>query len=305
MHLPPIDMDVPEDQKYRAMRTQITQQVKGLGCACYIAFKEREMRKWIAEKGNTRQAWVTVIDNEDPGPCEEKIFTIFFAKHDDDCKWKGKGEMRLNPWTTEKKGRELKNEVTKKTNSETEAQGCECGIDFGELGDIETEMKMNGGKIHVLVYEEPDEENEGLENSQWAEEEGTVQVQATQTGHDTQSQALPRSKSFTGAKKARQQGGQQPPPFQTPPSETEIDAAMRYVIKTMTGIAARSDQMYRGYLDRVAEKDQMMVEIRREVRKGIEELRKELREEMRTPREQEWSGKRKQAPLPKKPEVHS
>ena len=119
MHLPPIDMNVPEDQKYRAMRTQITQQVKGLGCTCYIAFEEREMRKWIAEKGNTRQAWVTVIDNEDPGPCEENIFTIFFAKHDDDCKWKGKGEMSLNPWTTEKKGRELKNEVMKKTNSET------------------------------------------------------------------------------------------------------------------------------------------------------------------------------------------
>ena len=303
MHLPPIDMNVPEDQKYRAMRTQITQQVKGLGCTCYIAFEEREMRKWIVEKGNARQAWVTVIDNEDPGPCEEKIFTIFFAKHDDDCKWKGKGEMRLNPWTSEKRGRELKNEVTKKTNSKTEAQGCDCGIDFGELGDIETEMKMNGGKIHVLVYEELSEEDEGLENSQWAE--GTVQVQATQDGHDTQSQALPRSKDFTGAKRAGQRGGQQPPPFQTPPNETEMDAAMRYVIKTMTGVAARSDQMYRGYLDRVAEKNQMMEEIRKEVRKGIEELRKEMREEMRNPREQEWSGKRKQAPLPKKPETQS
>ena len=51
--------------------------------------------------------------------------------------------MRLNPWTTEKRGRELKNEVTKKTNSETEAQGCECGIDFGTLEDIEMEVKMN------------------------------------------------------------------------------------------------------------------------------------------------------------------
>ena len=226
IHLPPIDMNVPEDQKYRAMRTQITQQVKSLGCTCYIAFEERGMRRWIAEKGNTRQAWVTVIDNEDPGPCEEKIFTIFFAIHDDDCKWKGKGEMRLNPWTSEKRGRDLRNEVVKKTNSETEAQGCECGIDFGELGDIETEMKMNGGKIHVLVYEEPNKEDEGIEDSQWAEGEGTVQVQATQTGHDTQSQALPRSKDFTGAKRASQQRERQPPPFQTPPSETEMDAAI-------------------------------------------------------------------------------
>ena len=68
-----------------------------------------------------------------------------------------------------------------------------------------------------------------------------MQVQATQDGHDTQSQALPRSKDFTGAKKASQQGKQQPPPFQTPPNETEMDAAMRYVIKTMTRVAARSD----------------------------------------------------------------
>ena len=84
-----------------------------------------------------------------------------------------------------------------------------------------------------------------------------------------------------------------------------MDAAMRYVIKTMTGVAARSDQMYSGYLDRVAEKNQIMEEIRKEVRKGIEELRKELREEMRSPREPEWSGKRKQAPLPKRPEPYS
>ena len=34
----------------------------------------------------------------------------------------------------------------------------------------------------------------------------------------------------------------------------------------------------------------------------MEDLRKELREEMRGKKEQEWSGKRKQAPLPKKPE---
>ena len=101
-------------------------------------------------------------------------------------------------------------------------------------------------------------------------------VQATPDRHDTQSQALPKSKNFTGAKRASEQGRQQPPPFQTPPNETEMDAAMRNVIKTMTGVAARSDQMYRGYLNRVAEKNQMMEEIRREVRKGMEELRKEL-----------------------------
>ena len=50
MHLPPVDMKVPDDQKYRAKRTQITQQVKGLGCTCYIAFEERGMRKWIEER---------------------------------------------------------------------------------------------------------------------------------------------------------------------------------------------------------------------------------------------------------------
>ena len=303
MHLPPINLNVPEDQKYRAMRTQITQQVKGLGCTCYVAFKERGMRKWIEERGGAKQAWVTVIDNEDPGPCDEKVYTIFFAKHDEDCKWKGKGEIRLTPIATEKRGRELRNEMSKKTNGETEAQGCECGIDFGTMEEIKTELKMNQGKVHVLVYEEPGEEEpeEGLENSQWAGK-GTVQVQATQDGHDTQSQALLRSKAFTGAKRASQQKSQQPPPFQTPPNETEMDAAMWYVIKTMTGVAARSNQMYRGYLDRVAEKNQMMEEIRREVRKGMEDLRKELREEIRGLKEQEWSGKRKQTPLPKKPE---
>ena len=86
-------------------------------------------------------------------------------------------------------------------------------------------MKINQGKVHVLVCEEPGEEEEGLEDSQWAGE-GTVQVLATQDRHDTQSQALPRSKAFTGAKMAGQQKDQQPPPFQTPPNETEMDAAM-------------------------------------------------------------------------------
>ena len=75
MHLPPIDMNMPEDQKYRAMRTQITQKVKELGCTCYIAFEERGMRKWIEEKKGEKQAWVSIIDNEDPGPCDEKIYT--------------------------------------------------------------------------------------------------------------------------------------------------------------------------------------------------------------------------------------
>ena len=61
-----------------------------------------------------------------------------------------------------------------------------------------------------------------------------------------------------------------------PPEETELGAAMKYVIKTMTGVAARSDQMYREYLDRVAEKDQLMAEIRKEVRKGLEDMKREL-----------------------------
>ena len=301
MHLPPIDMNVPEDQKYRAMRTQITQKVKELGCTCYVAFEERGMRKWIEGKRGEKQAWVTVIDNEDPGPSEEKIYTIFFTKHDEDCEWKGKGEIKLNPISTEKRGRELKDEVSKKTNSETEAQGCGCEIDFDTMGNLETEMKMNQGKVYVVVYEEPGEEEEGLENSQWASQGEKILVQATPDGHDTQSQALPRSRNFTGAKKASEQRKQQPPPFQTPPNETEMDAAMQYVIKTMTGVAARSDQMYRGYLNRVEERNQMMEEIRKEVRKGMEDMRKELREEMRGRKEQEWSGKRKQAPLPEKP----
>ena len=287
MHLPPIDMNFPDDQKYRAMRIQIAQQVTGLGCTCYVAFEERGMRKWLEERKEARQLWVTVIDNEDTGPCEEKVFTIFFVKHEDDCKWKNKGEIRLNPIVTEKKGRELKNEVSKVTNSETEAQGCECEIDFATMEDLETEMKINQGNVYVLVYEEPGEGDEGLGDSQWAKEEGMVQVLATQDGHNTQSQALPRSRSFTGAKRTSQQGKQQPPPLQTPPSETEMDAAIQYVIKTMTGVAARSYQMYRGYLDRVAEKNQMREEIRKEVRKGIEDLRRELWEEMRSPRKQE------------------
>ena len=265
------------------------------------------MRQWIEGQGNTKQAWVTVIDNEDTGPSDETVFSIFFAKHDGDCKWKGKGEMKLNPFTTRKEGGELKRQVAKITNGETEAQGCQCRIDFGSMANLETEVKMNPGKVHVLVYEEPEEE--GLDQSQWADMGGTLQVQATPDGHDTQSQALPRSKNFTGAKKAGKgqthQTQQPPPPFQTPPDNTGLDAAMQYVIKTMTGVAARSDQMYRGYLDRVAEKDQMLEELRREVRKGIEELRRELREEMRTTNKQDWSGKRKQIPLPPKPEQAS
>ena len=58
MHLPPIDMNVPSDQKYRAtgMRTQITQQVKSLGCTCFNAFEERRMRQWREEQGDTKQA---------------------------------------------------------------------------------------------------------------------------------------------------------------------------------------------------------------------------------------------------------
>ena len=254
MHIAPIDMNVPEDQKYRAMRTQITQQVKRLGCACFVAFEEKKMRQWIGKHGDKKQAWVTVIDNDEPGPSDEKIFAIFFAKHEDNCKWKGKGEMMLNPIRTEKRRGELKTEIRKRTNGETELQGCGCEIDIGTLADLETEMLMNQGRIHVKVSEEPEEEEEGMEDSQWAEGKNTLQVQATQDRHDTQSQALPRSKSFTGPRKARKgqtEKQQDLQPFQTPPEETELGAAMKYVIKTMTGVAARINQMYRGYLDRV------------------------------------------------------
>ena len=55
MHLPPIDMNVPENQKYRAMRRQVTQQVERLGCACFVAFEERKMKQWISEHGNKKQ----------------------------------------------------------------------------------------------------------------------------------------------------------------------------------------------------------------------------------------------------------
>ena len=103
--------------------------------------------------------------------------------------------------------------------------------------------------------------------------------------------------------KAQTKKANEPPPFQSPPERTEMNAAMEYVIKTMAGVAARSDQMYRGYLDRVAEKEQMLKEIRNEVRKAVEEMRREVREEMRCARNQEWSGKRKQIPLPPKPDI--
>ena len=182
---------------------------------------------------------------------------------------------------------------------EREAQGCKCDIDFDTMENLETEMMMNQGVIDAVIYEEPEEE-EGLEASQWNVEEGQVQVKATQDGHDTQSQALPKSSNFTGAR-TRAKKANEPPPFQTPPEKMEIDAAIEYVVKTMTGVAARSDQMYRGYLERVAEREQMMREIRSEVRKAVEEVRKEIREELRHTQIQKWSGKRKQAPLPPRP----
>ena len=300
MHLPPIDIGVPEDQKYRALRTQVTQQVERLGCKCFIAFEERRMRQWLEKQDEgERQAWVIVMDSEDPRPSEEKIITIFFTKHDQDCKLRGKGEIRLNPIKTEKRGGELKREIAKRTNAETEAQGCDCDIDFDTMENLETEMMMNQGIVNVVIYEEPEEE-EGLGASQWKAEQGQVQVEATQDGHDTQSQPLPKSRSFTGAK-AKTRTTSEPPPFQTPPEKMEISAAMEYVIKTMTGVAARSDQMYRGYLNRVAEREQMMREIRSEVKKAVEEMRREIREELRQKGTQEWSGKRKQIPLPPKP----
>ena len=193
----------------------------------------------------------------------------------------------------------MKREVAKKTNAETEAQGCKCDIDFDTMDNLETEMMMNQGIINAVIYEEPEEE-EGLGATQWNTEEEQIQVRATQDGHDTQSQELPKSRAFTGAK-TRAKRANEPLPFQTPLKKMEIDAAMEYVVKTMTGVAARSDQMYRGYLERVAEREQMMREIRSEVRKAVEEMRKEIREELRYAKTQEWSGKRKQAPLPPKP----
>ena len=157
--------------------------------------------------------------------------------------------------------------------------------------------------MHVVIYEEPEEE--GLEVSQWNAKEGQVQVKATQDGHDTQSKALPRSRDFTGANKIApmKKLTSELPPYQTPPDQNEMNAAMEDMIKTLTGVAARSDQMYRGYLDRVAEKEQMMKEIRTEMRKAVEEMRREIREEVRNAKNQEWSGKRKQIPLPPKPDV--
>ena len=149
------------------------------------------------------------------------------------------------------------------------------------MENLETEMMMNQGNVYVILYDEP-EEQEGLEASQWNTTSSQVQVKATQDGHDTQSQALPKSRSFMGARmKAQTKKEDEPPPFQTPPEKMEINAAMEYVIKTMTGVAARSDQMYRGYLDRVAEKEHMLKEIRSKVRKAVEEMRKEIREEVR------------------------
>ena len=57
MHLPPIDIGVPADQRYRVMRTQVTQQVERLGCKCYVAFEERRMREWLGkEDEETKQA---------------------------------------------------------------------------------------------------------------------------------------------------------------------------------------------------------------------------------------------------------
>ena len=97
MHVPPIDMNVPEDQKYRAMRTQITQKVKELGCTCYIAFEERGMRKWIEEKKGEKQAWVSIIDNKDPGPCDEKIYTIFSRNTTTNANGKGKVKSNSTP----------------------------------------------------------------------------------------------------------------------------------------------------------------------------------------------------------------
>ena len=87
MHVPSIDIGVPTDQRYRAMRTQITQQVERLECKCYIAFEERKMEDWLGkQREEVKQVWVLVMDNEDPRTSDERIVTIFFTKHDEDCK---------------------------------------------------------------------------------------------------------------------------------------------------------------------------------------------------------------------------
>ena len=83
MHLPPIDIGVPEEQRYKALRTQVTQQVERLGCKCYVAFEERRMRRWLeGQNREARQAWVIVMDSEDPRPGEDETITIFFTNHD-------------------------------------------------------------------------------------------------------------------------------------------------------------------------------------------------------------------------------
>ena len=79
-----------------------------------------------------------VMDHEDPRPRDERTITIFFVKHKNECKWRGKGEMRLNLIQTEKRGGELKRQVAKATNAETEAQGCECDVDFDTMENLET-----------------------------------------------------------------------------------------------------------------------------------------------------------------------
>ena len=92
--------------------------------------------------------------------------------------------MCLNPMEMKKRGGELKREIAKATNAEMEAQGCECDVDCDTMENLESEMMMNQGKVHVVIYEEPEEE-EGLEVSQWSTKSGQVQVKATQDGHDT------------------------------------------------------------------------------------------------------------------------
>ena len=59
--------------------------------------------------------------SDKPGPSDERIFLMFFTKHEDDYEWRGKGEMMLNPIKTEKRGGELKTEIRKKMNGATEA----------------------------------------------------------------------------------------------------------------------------------------------------------------------------------------
>ena len=115
MNLPPVDIGVPEEQRYRALRTQITQQVERLGCRCYIAFEERRMREWLGKQSEEeRQAWVIVMDGEDPRPSEEKIISIFFHHTRPRLQMERKGGDKAEPHQNREKRRRVKKRSSEK-----------------------------------------------------------------------------------------------------------------------------------------------------------------------------------------------